>query len=173
MEAECEACLGEARQLAPGSPEPLQALASLRQQQGKDEEALALLRQSLALWFKPTPDSEDEDEGEEEAAEGAGTGKQAAAADGSSGKQAAAAAAAEDAGEEDLGSQDTASGSEEGEGMEWESEEEEELPSYEFRFETAKLLLELDDSVDAASQVGAVCGWVGVGGGGGRQCVRM
>lgn len=29
-----------------------------------------------------------------------------------------------------------------------------ELPSYEFRFETAKLLLELDESVEAASQVG-------------------
>ena len=27
------------------------------------------------------------------------------------------------------------------------------LPSYEFRFETAKLLLELDESVEAASQV--------------------
>ncbi len=29
------------------------------------------------------------------------------------------------------------------------------LPSYEFRFETAKLLLELDESVEAASQVGS------------------
>lgn len=69
----------------------------------------------------------------------------AAAAD-----EAAAAAAAE---EEDLGSQD--SDEEGGSDMEFEEGSFEDLPSYEFRFETAKLLLELDDSVEAASQVGA------------------
>ena len=81
VEAEVEAALGEARQLAPASPEPLQALASLRQQQGKDEEALAVLRQSLALWFKPTPDSdaEEEEEGGAKAAAAAGGGAKAAA----------------------------------------------------------------------------------------------
>ena len=80
VEAEVEAALGEARQLAPASPEPLQALASLRQQQGKDEEALAVLRQSLALWFKPTPDSDaEEEEGGTKAAAAAGGGAEAAA----------------------------------------------------------------------------------------------
>jgi len=81
--AEVEALLGEARTLSPASPEPLQALASLRQQQGKDEEALAVLRQSLAMWFKPTPDSEDEDEEEEEGEEeGKAAGKKVGGAAG-------------------------------------------------------------------------------------------
>ncbi|KAL4421299.1 hypothetical protein ABPG75_010590 [Micractinium tetrahymenae] len=140
--AEVEALLGEARHLSPASPEPLQSLASLRQQQGKDEEALGLLRQSLALWFKPAPE-EPESEGEEEGAK---------AKEGEAAKKAAAAEAAEE--EEELGSQD--SDSEEGneeDRMEFEEGSFTELPSYEFRFETAKLLLELDDTVDAASQV--------------------
>lgn len=133
--AEVEGLLGEARQLSPTSPEPLQSLASLRQQQGKDEEALALLRQSLALWFKPAPEESDS-EGEE--------GGEAADA-------AAAKKAAAEAEEEELGSQDSDS---EGEGMEFGDDDSiADLPSYEFRFETAKLLLELDESVDAASQV--------------------
>ncbi|KAL4424581.1 hypothetical protein ABPG77_009165 [Micractinium sp. CCAP 211/92] len=135
--AEVESLLGEARQLSPASPEPLQSLASLRQQQGKDEEALALLRQSLALWFKPAPEESD--------SEGEGEGAEAKAG---AAKKAAAAAEEE---EEELGSQDTDS---EGEGMDFDDDGSlADLPSYEFRFETAKLLLELDDSVDAASQV--------------------
>lgn len=135
VEGEIESTLNEARGLAPNSPEPLQALASLRQQQGKDEDALQVLRQSMALWFKPAPEeSEEEEEGAAE------EGKKAAA--GGSGKKAAAA----EAEQEDLGSSD--SGSE----MEFDSDDDE-LPSYEFRFETAKLLLELDESVEAASQV--------------------
>ncbi|PSC76490.1 putative assembly chaperone of rpl4 [Micractinium conductrix] len=138
--AECEQLLGEARELSAASPEPLQALASLRQQQGKDEEALALLRQSLALWFKPSVDSDDEEAEEEEGEEG---GKAAGK------KPAAAAAAAAKA--EGSGSEEEEEGEEE---MELEDDSDvEELPSYEFRFETAKLLLELDESVDTASQV--------------------
>lgn len=205
--AECEALLGEARTIAPSSPEPLQALASLRQQQGKEEEALAVLRQSLALWFKP-----DESEGEEveEAAEGAeGEAKakaQAAAADKARARSGAARHAlpapaqpplarnpsrpcltmlaftvlpslplsdstpsspsfslihfrpcppiCPQEPEEDLGSQDTSSDSDGGIDIEMTDDEGEELPSYEFRFEAAKLLLELDDSVETASQVG-------------------
>lgn len=84
VEGEVESTLNEARGLAPNSPEPLQALASLRQQQGKDEEALQVLRQSMALWFKPAPEESEEEE-EEGAAE---EGKKAAA--GGSGKKAAA-----------------------------------------------------------------------------------
>lgn len=40
---------------------------------------------------------------------------------------------------------------------EWEDEEDEDdMPSYEFRFECAKMLLELDDTTETAIQVGAV-----------------
>lgn len=41
-------------------------------------------------------------------------------------------------------------------GSEWEDEDDEDdgLPSYEFRFECAKMLLELEDTVDTAIQVG-------------------
>lgn len=87
MEGEIESTLNEARGLAPTSPEPLQALASLRQQQGKDEEALQVLKQSMAMWFKPA--SEEEESEEEEGVEGK------KAAGGGSGKKAAAAAEAQ------------------------------------------------------------------------------
>ncbi|PRW32682.1 UPF0661 TPR repeat-containing -like [Chlorella sorokiniana] len=134
VEGEVESTLNEARGLSPDSPEPLQALASLRQQQGKDEEALQVLRQSMALWFKPAPEESDE-----EAEEEGGEGKPAA---GGSAKKKKA-----EAEEEDLGSSDS-----DDDEMEFDSDDDE-LPSYEFRFETAKLLLELDESVEAASQV--------------------
>jgi len=79
VEAEVESTLNEARGLAPSSPEPLQALASLRQQQGKDEEALQVLRQSMALWFKPSPEEPEEEEGEEGKQAAGGSEKKAAA----------------------------------------------------------------------------------------------
>lgn len=40
-------------------------MASLRYEQGKSEEALALLRKSMTMWFRPKED-DDEEEGEEE-----------------------------------------------------------------------------------------------------------
>jgi hypothetical protein len=140
----------------PASPFRLQDLASLRQQQGKDEEALALLRQSLALWFKPAEDSEEE---EEEAEEGTAAGGDKAAAAAAEQQAAAdkAAAKAELGAAAEASDDDSEEGSEGGEEMD-EDYIEDELPSYEFRFETAKLLLELDDSVDTATQVGV--GWV-------------
>ena len=46
-------------------PDVLAEVARLKQQQGAEAEALQLLRQSMALWFKPPPD---ESEGEEEGA---------------------------------------------------------------------------------------------------------
>jgi hypothetical protein len=47
--------------------------------------------------------------------------------------------------------QQQAAGSEEDE---WEDEDDDEQPSYEFRFECAKMLLELDDTTETAIQVG-------------------
>ena len=70
-----------------------QALASLRVEQGRPDEALALLRQSMQLWWHDTDDPS---------------------------------AAAHDADQQ---------------------------PSYEFRFESAKLLLELDETVNTAIEV--------------------
>jgi hypothetical protein len=49
--------------------------------------------------------------------------------------------------------QQQAGGSEENE---WEDEDEDDQPSYEFRFECAKMLLELDDTTETAIQVGRV-----------------
>lgn len=114
---ESEQILNEAKDLYPASPEPLQALCSMRRLQDREEEALALLKQSMALWFKirPTDDVEEEEDLHK----------------------------ADDAGKD--GDTDESS-----EGMDLEGHE---LPSYEFRFETAKLLLELDETTESAIQV--------------------
>lgn len=61
-----EALLQRARGVDPQSPEPLQALASLQYEQGNAEQALQLLKQSMALWFKPQGQSEDEDDGDDD-----------------------------------------------------------------------------------------------------------
>lgn len=112
---ECESLLQEAKSLWPRSPEPLQALSSLRHLQGQDDLALDLLRQSLSLWHIPLPSG-----GGEERIENGEQG------------------ANEVDMVEDAGAGPEIAGT---------------LPSYEFRFETAKLLLELDDSMEIAASV--------------------
>ena len=106
--AEVEALLERAASTCSTSPEPGQALASLRYEQGMPEEALMLLRKSMKLWFP-----EDEEEQEEDANGGGCRGDMMADDNGTECAQ----------------------------------------PSYEFRFECAKLLLELDDHTDTAIAV--------------------
>lgn len=101
--AEVEALLQEALALRSDqtqSPEPLQALCSLRVLQGREEEALSILHESLKLWWMDEADEKNEGDGEEE-----------------------------------------------------DIEDERVLPSYEFRFETAKLLLELDHTTETAADI--------------------
>lgn len=101
---ECDSLLRRANEADPSSAEPLQVMASLRSQQGRSEEALEALRQSIAQWRSRrggrdvNPDAED----------------------------------GEDMAEEHMGEYDV---------------------SFEFRFETAKLLLELDENTDEAIDV--------------------
>lgn len=83
-----EALLQQARSVDPQSPEPLQALASLRYEQGASEEALQLLRQSMVLWFKP------QGSGEESDSEDGGGGGAAEAMEEAGGEVRATAAAA-------------------------------------------------------------------------------
>lgn len=105
--AEVEALLEQAMTSSNGkSPEPLQAMCGLRVLQGREEEALGLLKASLKLWWE-----EKNNEGEEQNNEG-----------------------------EEQNSEEN-------------DENDDALPSYEFRFETAKLLLELDTTTDTAAEI--------------------
>lgn len=120
--AECEQLLGEAQSLWPHSPEPLQALCSLRRLQSREEEALALLQQSLALWYRPEA-SEDKERNE---VDNKGDPKEVG-------------------GDADVSGMDADIANSQQPFVD--------LPSYEFRFETAKLLLELDENTETAAAV--------------------
>jgi predicted Zn-dependent protease len=95
--AEVETLLNEALSFCAGkSPEPLQAMSSLRVLQEREEEALSILLESLKLWWNLGKDTDVEED---------------------------------------------------------EDEERGRIPSYEFRFETAKLLLELDSTTETAAEI--------------------
>ncbi|KAG2454618.1 hypothetical protein HYH02_000459 [Chlamydomonas schloesseri] len=118
---EAEHLLSLASTADPDSPEPGQALAALRYQQGRASDALEALRRSMSLWYTPTNKDEEGEEGEG----GMATAK---------GGQDEAMEDAEEDSDDD-------------------SEEEEDGPSYEFRIESAKLLLELEDTTATAIDV--------------------
>lgn len=115
----------QAHEIDPDSPEPEQASASLRHELGDVDAALQLLRSSMRKWWRPGPD-------EQPAADG-----KSGAENGEQGKEACAS---------DKNVQD-GSGSDDG------SDDGEDLPSYEFRLEACKLLIELDNSTDVAVEV--------------------
>eukprot|EP00951_Prasinocladus_malaysianus_P007267 scaffold52257_cov40-Prasinocladus_malaysianus.AAC.1 len=108
-------------------------MCSLRIEQGRPDEAIAHLEQSLSKWFKgeqPESSNKIEKDGMTQDTERC----------------------------DDVEPfEDNLSGSEEDVDSEV-LEDEAVLPSYEFRIETAKLLLELDDTTDRALQVGIPLG---------------
>ncbi|KAG2484624.1 hypothetical protein HYH03_016578 [Edaphochlamys debaryana] len=131
---EVEHMLSLASTADPNSPEPGQALASLRYEQGRPAEALEALKRSMALWYTPSAKEGEEEDEEGEGAGGSGRGKKAD-------------------GDDDEAMED-ASGSGSGDGSESGSEDEDDgSPSYEFRIESAKLLLELEDTTSTAIDV--------------------
>ena len=118
--SEVEALLEQAITSSSGkSPEPLQGMCGLRVLQGREEEALELLKASLTLWRS---DGDDKAGGE--------TGEGGVHGDGDE-------------------SDDAPHGGEEID----EENDPSSQPSYEFRFETAKLLLELDVTTETAADI--------------------
>jgi hypothetical protein len=120
-----------------------------RYETGRPEEALASLKESMQLWFKEEAgSSSDEDDDDDE-----GLGEEGLDAEGM----------------EELGMGGEPARRSSGEGQEQETgargprevgDEEPHVPSYEFRIETAKLLLELDDSSETAVQVATLLLWL-------------
>ncbi|GIL82282.1 hypothetical protein Vretimale_7247 [Volvox reticuliferus] len=121
----------------PTSPEPGQALASLRYEQGRTAEALEALRRSMELWYTPSNKDEEGSEGGDEGVGRVGPARAAAAAAADEDEEMADASAGDASKDSDDSSED----------------DEEEGPSYEFRLECAKLLLELDETTTTAIDV--------------------
>jgi hypothetical protein len=121
--------------ICPENPEPLQALASVQYEQGNPEVALATLRESISKWWTPGDDMVDELACEQPEAQGAA---------GPSGEQALAELPDDADRQEPIHVH--------GNHQERDDSSSELLPSYEFRVECCKLLLELDTGTDTVLQ---------------------
>lgn len=126
----------QAAHVAPDSPEPLQVQASLQYELGDMEGALHLLRESMSKWWPPQHDSHN-NVAEENAIHEASTQDAPMSGD------AASSVAPQIQGhEQNDGSMATPPG-----------QGSSSMPSYEFRVESCKLLLELDDSTEVVLEV--------------------
>lgn len=135
----------QATDVAPLSPEPQQVRASLQYELGDTDAALHLLQESMSKWWPKVQRSVDVGGAEDGPA-------QLAAADGVSPQQAAAETCAQPGPSAAQDPQASLHVTEQA-GAERECGSNAELPSYEFRVECCKLLLELDSSTDTVLQV--------------------
>ncbi|KDD75572.1 hypothetical protein H632_c612p0, partial [Helicosporidium sp. ATCC 50920] len=146
VEARVEPLLIEAQRLDEESPEPGQAEAVLHFHQGRSDRAYEALVKSLSLWFRPQGVWEEEEEDEEAEEEEDASDDSSSEEDGD---PAAFGNGSAPAPEYHLRTRKAL-------GLDDESEDEDEpscLPSFEFRFEAAKLLLSLGRDLEAAVEI--------------------
>lgn len=134
----------QAAAICPESPEPLQALASIQYEQGDVDAALETLRGSMSKWLQPVGADVIDDLDLDESPAPRGTGAACEAPEAAD--QPVMADAPGDEGVHVHGNH-----------QEGDTTPELVQPSYEFRVECCKLLLELDTSTETALQVLASC----------------
>jgi hypothetical protein len=144
----------QAHSIAPGSPEPMQALASLKYEAGNAVDSLALLRRSMQAWWKPpgntkagaavNGDAEMAEMAPQPVVSQAAAEAAATAADSYPADARVSAHVAQGPADEVSGQPHDANADEIGSDVK---------PSYEFRLECCKLLIELDDTTSIAIEV--------------------
>jgi len=121
----------QAHEIDPSSPEPEQASASLQHELGQVDAALHLLQSSMQKWWHPDKSDELDDDCQDATAN--------LLPKGAPRRRPGAAGIQSELSDED--GSDAEEGSDGG------------MPSYEFRLEACKLLIELDKSTDTAIEV--------------------